>query len=42
MVAGDPERAVAVQRWAQGVPMGDGLRAQVKALADECGAEWLL
>ena len=42
MVAGDPERAIAARRRAEGVPMGDGLRAQIKALADAAGADWLL
>lgn len=42
MVAGDPERATAVRRMAEGVPMGDGLRAQIRALADASGADWLL
>ena len=42
MVAGDPERAMAVRRRLDGVPVGDGLRAQIKALAEAAGAEWLL
>jgi LDH2 family malate/lactate/ureidoglycolate dehydrogenase len=42
LVAGDPERATAVRRRAEGVPMGDGLRGQIRALADACGADWLL
>jgi LDH2 family malate/lactate/ureidoglycolate dehydrogenase len=42
MVAGDPERATAARRLAEGVPMGEGLRAQIKALADAAGADWLL
>ena len=42
MVAGDPERAMAARRRLDGVPVGDGLRAQIKALAEAAGADWLL
>lgn len=41
-VAGDPERANAVRRMREGIPVGAGLLAQVRALADASGAEWLL
>jgi len=41
-VAGDPERATAARRRVDGVPVGAGLRAQVRALADASGAAWLL
>jgi LDH2 family malate/lactate/ureidoglycolate dehydrogenase len=41
-VAGDPERANAARRMKEGVPVGPGLLAQVKALAQESGAEWIL
>ncbi len=42
MVAGDPERASAVKRLRDGVPVGDGLRAQIRQLALDANAEWLL
>ncbi len=42
LVAGDPERAMAAHRLAHGIPVGDGLRAQIAALARESGADWLL
>ncbi len=42
LVAGDPERAMAVRRRVEGVPMGDGLRAQIRAIAEASGADWLL
>jgi LDH2 family malate/lactate/ureidoglycolate dehydrogenase len=41
-VAGDPERANAAQRMQEGIPVGVGLLAQVRALAEDSGAEWLL
>lgn len=40
-VAGDPERATAARRIKEGIPVGKGLLAQVKALAEASGAEWL-
>ena len=42
MIAGDPERATAQRRRVEGVPVGSGLLAQVRALAESAGAEWLL
>jgi LDH2 family malate/lactate/ureidoglycolate dehydrogenase len=42
LVAGDPERAVAARRRAEGVPVGAGLLAKVRELARESGAAWLL
>ena len=42
MVAGDPERATAARRTKDGVPVGPGLLAQIKALAADAGAPWLL
>jgi LDH2 family malate/lactate/ureidoglycolate dehydrogenase len=41
-VAGDPERATALRRMRDGIPVGAGLLTQVRALADASGAEWLL
>lgn len=41
-VAGDPERANAARRMKEGIPVGAGLLAQVKALAAAAGAEWVL
>jgi len=42
MVAGDPERATAARRMAGGVPVGLGLLAQVRQIAQGCAAEWLM
>jgi LDH2 family malate/lactate/ureidoglycolate dehydrogenase len=42
MVAGDPERAMASKRMTSGIPVGAGLMAQVRALAADSGAHWLL
>jgi LDH2 family malate/lactate/ureidoglycolate dehydrogenase len=42
MVPGDPERAVAARRMLDGIPVGSGLRAQIRAIADASGAPWLL
>ncbi len=42
MVPGDPERATAARRSRCGIPIAAGLRAQIKALADAAGADWLL
>ncbi len=42
MVAGDPERAKAVIRLRDGVPVGDGLKAQIRQLALEANVEWML
>lgn len=41
-VAGDPERATAARRAREGIPVGAGLRAQIRAIAEACGAPWLL
>ena len=41
-VAGDPERANAARRMREGIPVAPGLMAQVKALAEASGAQWLL
>jgi LDH2 family malate/lactate/ureidoglycolate dehydrogenase len=41
-VAGDPERATAERRMREGIPVGAGLLAQVRAVAEGCGAEWVL
>jgi LDH2 family malate/lactate/ureidoglycolate dehydrogenase len=42
MVAGDPERANAARRMEQGVPVGLGLLAQVRQIAQASAAPWLL
>jgi LDH2 family malate/lactate/ureidoglycolate dehydrogenase len=42
LVAGDKERAVAKLRSAQGVPVGAGLLAQIRALAEAADAPWLM
>ena len=42
LVAGDPERATAARRMQEGIPVGPGLLAQVRALADASGAKWIL
>ena len=42
MVAGDPERATAERRMRDGIPVGAGLAAQVRAIADSAGADWVL
>lgn len=42
MVPGDPERATAKRRAVEGIPVGPGLLAQIRALADAAGAPWLL
>ena len=42
MVAGDPERATAARRMAQGVPVGLGLLSQVRQIAQASAAPWLL
>jgi LDH2 family malate/lactate/ureidoglycolate dehydrogenase len=41
-VAGDPERARAALRRQAGIPVGQGLLAQVRAIADAAGAPWTL
>ncbi|OWU85625.1 lactate dehydrogenase [Oceanicola sp. 22II-s10i] len=42
MVAGDPERKHAAERGANGIPVAPGLKAKLKEIAEESGAEWLL
>jgi LDH2 family malate/lactate/ureidoglycolate dehydrogenase len=42
MVAGDPERRNAAQRRQSGIPVGPGLLAQVRKVAEAAGAEWVL
>ena len=42
MVAGDPQRANAAKRMAEGIPVGPGLLAQVRQLAQAAGAAWFL
>ena len=42
MVAGDPERARAVARLRDGIPIAPGLYDKVRTLAAESGAAWLL
>jgi LDH2 family malate/lactate/ureidoglycolate dehydrogenase len=41
-VAGDPERANAATRRRDGIPVGPGLLAKVRAIAEASGAPWLL
>lgn len=42
LVAGDPERAAAARRAAEGIPVGPGLLAQLRQVAARAGAPWLL
>jgi LDH2 family malate/lactate/ureidoglycolate dehydrogenase len=42
LVAGDPERAKAELRRVEGIPVGTGLLARVRAIAEAAGAEWVL
>lgn len=42
MVAGDPQREQAKIRMRDGIPVGAGLLAQVRRVADEAGVKWLL
>ncbi|MCW3476450.1 Ldh family oxidoreductase [Limobrevibacterium gyesilva] len=42
LVAGDPERATAARRRAEGIPVGPGLLAQIRTIAEASGAPWLL
>jgi LDH2 family malate/lactate/ureidoglycolate dehydrogenase len=42
MIAGDPERATAARRMKEGIPVGAGLLAKLRELAEGCGAPWLL
>ena len=41
LVAGDPERAEAARRQAEGIPVEAGLLAQLRAVADRAGVAWL-
>ena len=41
-VAGDPERANAAKRRQAGIPVGAGLLAQVRTLAQASGARWIM
>lgn len=41
-VAGDPENAMAARRAAEGVPLSDTLKQQLRALCERCGVEYLL
>ncbi|MCO5090926.1 Ldh family oxidoreductase [Bosea sp. (in: a-proteobacteria)] len=42
MVAGDPERAMAEKRRRDGIVIPDGLKAKLKAIAQDTGAVWRL
>ncbi|HJS84727.1 MAG TPA: Ldh family oxidoreductase [Acetobacteraceae bacterium] len=42
MVAGDPQRRSAARRMAEGIPVGPGLLAQVRQIAQASAAPWLL
>ena len=42
MVAGDPERRIAAQRMVSGIPIGNGLRKKIRAIATEHNAPWML
>jgi LDH2 family malate/lactate/ureidoglycolate dehydrogenase len=42
MVAGDPQRKLATMRWQDGLPVGAGLIAQVRQIAQAAAAPWLL
>jgi LDH2 family malate/lactate/ureidoglycolate dehydrogenase len=42
MVPGDPERATAARRREQGIPVGHGLLAQIRKIAEASGAPWIL
>jgi LDH2 family malate/lactate/ureidoglycolate dehydrogenase len=42
MVAGDPQRRLAARRMAEGIPVGSGLLAQVRQIAQASAAPWLL
>jgi len=42
MVAGDPQWKLAEQRLRDGIPVGAGLRAQVRQIAQAAAAPWLL
>ncbi len=42
MVAGDPQRALAEERMKVDIPVGSGLLAQVRQIAQASAAPWLL
>jgi LDH2 family malate/lactate/ureidoglycolate dehydrogenase len=42
LVAGDPERAAAARRSVEGIPVGPGLLAQLRQVAERAGTPWLL
>ncbi|MGH7042819.1 MAG: Ldh family oxidoreductase, partial [Acetobacteraceae bacterium] len=42
MVAGDPQRATAARRMQEGIPVGPGLLAQVRQIAQAAAAPWLM
>jgi LDH2 family malate/lactate/ureidoglycolate dehydrogenase len=42
MVAGDPQRAIAAERMKVGIPVGPGLLAQVRQIAQAAAAPWML
>lgn len=42
LVAGDPEALAMAERSGTGVPLPEALLAQLRAIAAECGATWLL
>jgi LDH2 family malate/lactate/ureidoglycolate dehydrogenase len=42
LVAGDPERAKLAKRTAAGIDVPKGLRAELRSIADNAGAPWLL
>jgi LDH2 family malate/lactate/ureidoglycolate dehydrogenase len=42
MVAGDPQWKYAAQRRVEGIPVGAGLLAQIRQIAQACAAPWLL
>lgn len=42
LVAGDPEYAAAAERRTAGIPLPQSLADEVRAIAGECGAPWLL
>ncbi len=42
MVPGDPERATAARRGAEGIPVGTGLLAQIRQIAEAAAAPWIL
>lgn len=41
-VAGDPEAQAMEERTAKGIPVPEALLAQLRSIAEDCGAAWLL